>query len=122
MNGTKENSLQPVRSDLGQKQRDSEAHRHGDQHRDGGAGQRAVDRDEGSEVTADRVPLVADDEAPAERLERQAPAPQHRQRGPGQDEQHQRGRAEQHPAEQGVLPCFGCRAIARARRFDIEPG
>ena len=77
--------------------------------------QRSVDRDQRAELAADRIPLAAGDEAPAEGLEGQPPAPGHRRGDAAQQEQDEPGGAGSDQPEQPVSA-----GAAPRRRCDGE--
>ncbi len=76
----RDRAARPARRDVGQEQGDADADRNRDDQRDRRSDERPVDRNQRAEMAADRVPVGAGDEAPAERLEREPAAPRHRQR------------------------------------------
>ena len=96
--------LQPAGGELGQEQRDAEAHRHGDQQRDQRTGQRAVDHHQAAEAFLHRVPLRRPQEGDAEFLDRRPGADHQRADDARQQGQRQPGRAMGQGGEERVAP------------------
>ena len=100
LDGDADGTLEPHRRELGQEDGDAEADRDGEQQREEGGDQGAVDRRERPELVGDRVPDLAGEEGELEMRQRRPGAEQQRERHPAQEQEHEqsgrlRGRAEQ---------------------------
>ena len=96
-----------------QKDGDAERERDGDDERDDGEHQRAVDKGERAELALDRIPVAPRQKAPAELFNREARIRRHRDDHRSDDEEYDERAEKEHDTKQRIAPA--------ARRRESAP-
>ena len=122
LDGRAQRALEPGRRQLGQKQRNAKAHRHGNQERNERGGQRAVNHDQPAVLVLDRVPDAAGQKTQPVFADGRPGANDQRHQNAKQQRQRQKRSGQRGPAKQAVRPGAAPLGPHRRGRSHVAPG